>query len=87
MTGATPCWVSFGGMLGDTSPRNEAAVIRSFQELMPYGLDVPEHTDCMKYSRFSNRLWSGCPGRLCPSPPIQQPPPTVRSSSRLSGKL
>ena len=35
------------------------------QELMPYGLDVPEHTDCIKYSRFSNRLWSGCPGRLC----------------------
>ena len=62
-------------------------MIRSFQELMPYGLDVPVHTDCIKYSRFSNRLWSGCPGRLCRwRHPDLAAPPTVRSSSGLSGK-
>ena len=55
-------------------------MIRSFQELMPYGLDVPVHTDCIKYSRFSNRLWSGY------AAPDLAAPPTVRSSSGLSGK-
>ena len=41
-------------------------MIRSFQELMPDGLDVPEHTDCIRYSRFSNRLWSAAAQRWSP---------------------